>query len=78
MTRNANNSMRKMVVTGLGLIGMVLGGLATVGCDQVIPSQLSTGASWSDAARADEPDAGTPYEKSRLVQGVIRGGPPRR
>lgn len=34
MTRNANNSMRKLVMTGLAVCGMLIGGLGSVGCDE--------------------------------------------
>ena len=39
MTRDTNKSMRKMAMTGLMLVGLAMGGMGIVGCDEQQASQ---------------------------------------
>ena len=84
MTRNANYSMRKMAVTGLTLIGMVLGSLGTLGCDEFATAPLGS-AGYSGAHNPIRLTAMSPEaETSKVIRGlpprsrIIDPGPPRR
>jgi hypothetical protein len=78
MTRNAKNSMRKMAVTGLALIGLMLGGLGTVGCDRLSLERLAQVAGSDAGNPVRDVSVGPTAEKSGDTFKVIWGSPPRR
>ena len=78
MTRNANNSMRKMAMKGLMLAGVVLGGLGMAGCDRLGAEQLAQMAAASGAQSVQLADSSFAGDKTDGTSKVIRGVPPRK
>jgi hypothetical protein len=79
------NSMRKMAVTGLALIGMVLCSLGTVGCEQLSTDAIAqafssdtgdpVGVMVADLA-ADKAALGSKIHNFPPRSKIIRGSPP--
>ena len=78
MTRNTNNSMRKMAMTGLMLAGMVLGGLGTMGCDQLSSEQLGQVAAAFGPQSVQLADSNSAADKTAGSSKPIGLPPPRK
>lgn len=77
MTRNPNNVMRQMAVTGLAMFVMVLVGAGTVGCDRLDAGLIAQLGGASGAAVAQVADADGTGARMAANSKVIVGMPPR-
>ncbi|TWT42282.1 hypothetical protein RAS1_34120 [Phycisphaerae bacterium RAS1] len=77
MTWKLNNLTLKAAMSGMMLIGLIVSGLGTVGCDEINPARLAEIYALN-APSAVQDAVATDDDKMDFRSGVIRGSPPRR